>query len=350
MHSELPARTDVLYNPAVRVVAILHPYEKDRVLEPFRLQGVNVFRGNSLEPGDLPDAAIVFGGDGSVHRVIQALAGTQCPLLVVPTGGGNDFASAIGIESVDHALRAWKAFVGGQGKARTIDLGVITPMTERPAVQDEHAVPVQSATFIREDGTFEKPQQKLGSAIMRQHLHFLYDQISSEEYFCCVAGCGLDAETNRRANRFPGWFRRFGGYVISAMVSVLSYKSQALTVSLAGHDGTFHRRISEPALLVAVGNAPSYGRGMRIATRAELDDAQLDVCFVRKTGKLRVLRLFHTVFSGDHLALPEVEYFGAEHLWLESESPLGIYADGEYICETPAEIRVRPAALKVIIL
>jgi len=65
----------------VRVAAILHPYENDRVLETFRLPGANVFRGNSLEPGDMPDAAIVFGGDGSVHRVIQALAGTKTRLL-----------------------------------------------------------------------------------------------------------------------------------------------------------------------------------------------------------------------------------------------------------------------------
>ena len=333
----------------MRVAAILHPYENDRVLEPFRLPGANVFRGNSLEAGDMPDAAIVFGGDGSVHRVIQALAGTATPLLVVPTGSGNDFASAIGMRSVEDALTAWRAFVSGRGKTRVIDLGVITPMTERPPVQDEHAVPVQAQTYIREDGTFEKPQEKLAPAIMRQHLHFLYDQISSERYFCCVAGCGLDAETNRRANRMPGWFRRFGGYVLSALVSVLRYKPRTMTVSTADGEGTFRQRVSEPALLVAVGNAASYGRGMRIATKAKMDDGQLDVCFVRRAGKLRVIRLLPTVFTGDHLALPEVEYFGAEHLWLETESPLSIYADGEYICETPAEIRVKPSALHVIV-
>jgi diacylglycerol kinase (ATP) len=333
----------------VRVAAIIHPYENDRILEPFRLPGINVFRGNSLEPGDMPDVAIVFGGDGSVHRVIQALAGTPTPLLVVPTGGGNDFATAIGIRSVEDSINAWKAFVAGRGKTRVIDLGSITPMTERPPVEDEHAVPLQSQTYVREDGTFEKPQQKLASAIMRQHLHFLYDQISSERYFCCVAGCGLDAESNRRANRMPAWFRRFGGYVLSAIVSVLRYQSQKMTVSLAANDGTFHQRISESALFVAVGNAPSYGRGMRIATKAQMDDGALDVCFVRRAGKLRILKLFHTVFTGDHLALPEVEYFEAGHLWLETESPLSIYADGEYICDTPAEIRVRPAALHVVI-
>jgi diacylglycerol kinase (ATP) len=333
----------------VRVAAIIHPYENDRILEPFRLPGVNVFRGNSLEPGDMPDVAIVFGGDGSVHRVIQSLAGTETPLLVVPTGSGNDFASAIGIRSVEDALTAWKSFVAGRGKTRVLDLGLITPMTERPPVQDEHAVPVQAQTYIREDGTFEKPQQKLASAIMRQHLHFLYDQISSERYFCCVAGCGLDAETNRRANRMPGWFRRLGGYVLSAIVSVLRYEPQRMTVSEPDAEGTFRQRISEPALFVAVGNAPSYGRGMRIATKAEMDDGNLDVCFVRRAGKLRVIRVLHTVFTGDHLALPEVDYFKTNHLWLETESPLSIYADGEYICETPAEIRVKPAALHVVV-
>jgi diacylglycerol kinase (ATP) len=333
----------------VRAAAILHPYENDRVLEPFRLPGANIFRGNSLEPGDLPDAAIVFGGDGSVHRVIQALAGSECPLLVVPTGSGNDFANAVGMRTVADAQRAWKAFLRGQRKTRTIDLGVITPMTERPPVQDENAVPVQSQTYIREDGTFEKPQEKLAPAIMRQHLHFLYDAIHSERYFCCVAGAGLDSQTNRIANRLPGSFRRAGGYLACAVMSLLRYRAQRMTVSLPDSEGSFHARISEPALFVAIGNGPSYGGGLRIAAPARLDDAALDVCFVRNAAKSRILRVLPTVFRGTHIHLPEVEYFTAKHLWLESESPLPIYADGEYVCETPAEIRVLPRSLRLIV-
>ena len=333
----------------MRVAAILHPYEHDRVLEPFRLPGANVFRGNSLEPGDLPEAAIVFGGDGSVHRVIQALAGSECPLLVVPTGSGNDFANAIGIESVADALRAWKAFLGGDRNTRTIDLGVITPMSERPAVQDENAVPMHSQTFVREDGTFEKPKEKLAPAIMRQHLHFLYEAINSERYFCCVAGAGLDSETTRVANRWPAWLRRAGGYLICAIISLFRYRAQKMTISLPDNEGSFRTRISEPALFVAIGNSPSYGGGMRIAARAQLDDAALDVCFVRNAAKSRILRILHTVFRGTHVQLPEVEYFTAADLWLESDSPLPIYADGEYICDTPAEIRVRARSLRLIV-
>jgi diacylglycerol kinase (ATP) len=334
----------------VRVAAILHPYEKDKIVEPFRLAGANVFRGNSLEAGDLPDAVIVFGGDGSVHRVIQALAGSDRPLLVVPTGSGNDFASAIGIRSLADSLRAWEAFVGGHGRTRTIDLGVITPMTEQPPVEDEDAVPVPGQTFVREDGTFQKPKRKLAPAIMRQHLHFLYDAIKSERYFCCVAGAGLDSQTNRLANKLPSPMRRLGGYLACAVLSLLRYRPQTMTVSLADEDGSFRARVSEPAWLVAVGNAPSYGRGMRIAAQAQLNDGHLDVCFVRRASRLRVLTVLHTVFRGDHLQLPEIEYFPARDLWLESELPLAIYADGEYVCDTPAEIRVRTAAVRVIVL
>ncbi len=333
----------------MRVAAILHPYQKDSLLEPFRSEKVNLFRGNMVESNDLPETVIVFGGDGSVHRVIQAMAGSECPLLVVPTGSGNDFADSIGIRTIGTAIAAWHKYLEGGRNTRTIDLGVITPLSERVPLQDEHAVPVNGSTYIREDGTFEKPEQTLAPAIMRQHLHHLYDSISSETYFCCIAGAGLDSETNRRANRMPAFVRAHGGYIFWALASLFRYKQQPITISVPDGEGDFRARVSEPALLAAIGNAPTYGHGLRIATHAELDDGELDVCFVRRASKARVLRLFHTVFNGSHLSLPEVEYFRARELWFESETPLEIYADGEYICETPAEIRIKPRALRVIV-
>jgi len=333
----------------VRVAAVLHPYQKDSLIEPFRSEKANLFRGNMVEADDLPSAVIVFGGDGSVHRVIQAMAGSECPLLVVPTGSGNDFADSIGIRTIGTAIAAWHKFLEGGNNTRTIDLGVITPLSDRAPLVDENAVPVNGATYVREDGTFEKPAETLGPAIMRQHLHHLYDAVSTETYFCCVAGAGMDSETNRRANKMPAWLRGHGGYILGAIASVFTYRQQKITISLPDEEGDFKARVSEPALLAAIGNASSYGNGMRIAAQAKMDDGELDVCFVRRVGRARVLRLFHTVFSGEHLSLKEVEYFRAKHLWIESETPLEIYGDGEFICETPAEVRVREQALRVIV-
>ena len=82
-------------------------------------------------------------------------------------------------------------------------------------------------------------------------------------------------------------------------------------------------------MLLAFANAPSYGHGMRIAPRAQLDDGKLDVCFVRQTPKLRLLRLFPIVFSGGHLRRAEVTYAQCSGLKIESDPPHDIFGDGE---------------------
>jgi diacylglycerol kinase (ATP) len=66
--------------------------------------------------------------------------------------------------------------------------------------------------------------------------------------------------------------------------------------------------------------------------------------------RARLLRLFCSVYSGRHLSLPEVNYFQAERLRLETDKPYEVYADGEYVCRTPVEVTVAPAALRVIVL
>jgi diacylglycerol kinase family enzyme len=59
--------------------------------------------------------------------------------------------------------------------------------------------------------------------------------------------------------------------------------------------------------------------------------------------------MFPTVYAGRHLSIKEVEYFQAARARVETEYPMGVYADGEFVCQTPIEVSVEPAALKVII-
>jgi diacylglycerol kinase family enzyme len=60
--------------------------------------------------------------------------------------------------------------------------------------------------------------------------------------------------------------------------------------------------------------------------------------------------MFPTVYAGRHLGIKEVEYFYAARARVETEHPLDVYADGEYVCRTPVEIGVQPRALKVVTL
>jgi diacylglycerol kinase (ATP) len=334
----------------VRVAAILHPYESDSCLDPFQRVGIDIFRGNEIERSDLPDAVIVVGGDGSVHRILSSLAETSCPLLVVPAGSGNDFARAVGIHSVADAIRAWDHFVSDPLRSTwTIDLGLLEhPSAPNPSHRENpDRVPDAPATwtFADKEGRFQRPSQRIDSAIMQAQMRHVSEAANARKtYFCCIAGIGLDAEANMVSERFPRSFRRRGGYSVAALSALVRHQPQSVTATL--EDGT---QFSGPSLLCAFGNAQSYGGGLRMLPAAKLDDQLLDICFVHSVSKFTVLRKFHTIYSGNHRSLDVVRYAQSPSVVIDTTQPMPIYADGEFVGSTPVRASIAPRALKVIV-
>src|SRR5229473_2206474 len=101
-------------------------------------------------------------------------------------------------------------------------------------------------------------------------------------------------------------------------------------------------------LLAAFANTQFYGDGMRIAPEADFKDGKLDVCRINTLNPFKLFCMFPTVYFGRHLLMPEVEYSRVERVHVQTETPLEIYADGEFVCETPAEISIAAGALRVI--
>src|SRR5215472_10167963 len=114
---------------------MLAPFAKKEAVRPFELEGVNVFAGNELDPNDTPDAALIFGGDGTLHHHLGTLAVKKIPTLPVPTGSANDFAASIGIRSVADALAVWERFVKTRVNTELVDLGTIQPLHPFEAVE-----------------------------------------------------------------------------------------------------------------------------------------------------------------------------------------------------------------------
>jgi diacylglycerol kinase (ATP) len=259
------------------------------------------------------DVAVLFGGDGTVHRHLSSFVNQSVPLLVVPCGSGNDFARALGLNSVDDSLEAWRAFVSaGARNTRAIDLGIIRDTDPTGIPGDEASAP------------HEPP-----------HVH----------YFCCVAGVGIDSEIARRANRLPKWPRAHGGYALSTPAEFFRFTPFPLTISRDGASGDRF----DPAILVAVANAPAFGGGMKIAPGAKLDDGKLDICVVHAMNAFKMFCLFPTIYFGRHLGFDEVEYMQAEKVRIDTKRSLAVYADGEYVCRTPFEFSVARNALRVIV-
>ena len=296
--------------------------------------------GLPASPGEA-DVVLIFGGDGTVHRHLPQLVRLQLPVLVVPCGSGNDFARALNLGSAKNSLAAWHKFSSGGGNVRSIDLGVITPWVPdpqgKPQIQGE---PLRSAEALRHPN----PVPSLTGAGEAPAPH------ATQHYFCCVGGVGLDVDIARRANKLPRWVRGHGGYVLSLLPELLRFAPIPMKIlaSEAGQLDSFTRWSEKPTVLAAFANTPAYGGGMKIAPDARLDDGQLDICIVADVDKFKLFCLFPTVYFGRHLSIPGVEYFRAQRLRVETEKPLDVYADGEYVCATPVEVSVATSALRVV--
>jgi diacylglycerol kinase (ATP) len=295
----------------VRAAAIFGPGASNKDLKPFQQNPKVTWLLDSPTDSSEADAILIFGGDGTIHRHLAQLVTMQLPVLIVPCGSGNDFARALNLRGVRDSLGAWGKFCSGGKNVWTIDLGVITPSI---AGQD-----AGEATAPHGTG----------------------------HYFCCVGGVGLDAEISRRANRLPRWLRARGGYALSLLPALWKFAPIAVTISLPGIGNP--PTLGNKSMMVTFANAPSYGGGMKIAPHARLDDGQLDICVVGHMNKLKLFCLFPTVYFGRHLKIPQVGYFQANRLRLETDEPQSVYADGEDVCRTPIDVSVARSALRVIV-
>lgn len=228
---------------------------------------------------------VACGGDGTVHEVAGALAGSRATMGVVPCGKGNDLARVLKVPKETGAA----AEVLLKGEGRWIDLGRV-----------------------------------------------------GDRYFCTVAMVGFDAEVARSINEDGVPFGGTAAYVYGVLKTLLTYRSPSM--QLTGDFGGVEGRV----FLAATGNTSTYGGGMRIVPSAVCDDGALDVCIVRHLPRWKVLLLFPRVFSGTHADLPVVEMRRTRRLRIECPEPMWIFGDGEALCRTPATLEVAEKALQVI--
>jgi diacylglycerol kinase (ATP) len=293
----------------MRAAAVLGLGCSARNLTPFQTDTNVDWRVGMPADADSADVVLLFGGDGTIHRHLSQLVKLGLPVLVVPVGSGNDFARALGLRRVRDSLLAWRRFCVGQDNVRAIDLGVITPLEVAGGAPAPH---------------------------------------ESCRYFGSVAGVGLDGEVVRRANALPRWVRGHGGYALTLVPTLFRFAPLPMKILVPDEAGGWTTRSDQPTILAAFANTSTYGGGMKIAPRARMDDGQLDVCVIGGIDPFKLACLFPTVYFGRHLGIRGVEYFQTARLRVETEAPLDVYADGEYVCQTPVEVAVRGGALKGI--
>lgn len=215
-------------------------------------------------------------------------ASLRPPLGLVPIGTGNAFSRDLGLRAGDWKLAIERLL---QGNVRDVDIGQL-------------------------------------------------DCAGGRHYFHNIVGQGFVVAAGTTANRLKHMGK--SAYTLAALWQTLQLPSSYLRLRIDD------QLIEQDSLLLEIANSRYTGTNFLIAPAARLDDGLLDLVLVRRLSRLRLLRLFHTIYSGEHIHYPEVTVLqGREFEILEpARQPLMI--DGELIGETPARIRCLPAGLKML--
>ncbi|WBB82309.1 diacylglycerol kinase [Micromonospora sp. WMMD882] len=237
-------------------------------------------------------ALLTVGGDGTVHRALQAVAGTAVAFGPVPAGTGNDFAADTGfpvdpdaaVEVIVAALRA--------GRTRPVDLARMTGA----------------------DGTVR--------------------------WYGAVLAAGFDAVVNERANRMR-WPRGPRRYDLAIVAELARLRPRRYTLRLDGVPQDVD------AVLVAVGNCASYGGGMRICPDADPTDGLLDVVVGGRFDRRTLMRVKPRIYQGSHVRHPLVRSYRARTVEVAAEG-IVTYADGERALPLPVTVTAVPAAARLL--
>lgn len=238
------------------------------------------------------DCLLVMGGDGMMHLGVNACAGTDVPLGLLPAGTGNDMCRGYGLDA--------------RG-----------PVPAARAVDPDRTVRVDAlrVTGALEDG-------------------------STQAWVGSVLASGFDARVNRRANamsRPKGPLR----YAVAALAELATFTPLRYRISLDG------RPRELDAMLVAVGNGGYFGGGMNICPDADPRDGLLDVTVVHPVSRPTLLAMLPRMFDGSFVRHPAIERTRASRVEVLGEDLVAM-GDGEQLGPTPLAVESVPGALTLL--
>ncbi|KAJ1684523.1 hypothetical protein LUZ63_020278 [Rhynchospora breviuscula] len=248
-----------------------------------------------------PDLLVVGGGDGTVSRAAEAVAGTSTTLGVLPLGTANDFARTLQIPAdLPGAVRTLT-----HGKVVDVDLGWMTRSDP--------------------DGT--------GSGITTGYLNVASVGLST----------GVTAALSPRAKRLLGP----AAYPVATLRAFRRHRP--FTASLTFPDGDHPDLEMTDLLQVAVGNGKHYGGGNAVSPVASLDDHLLDVYAIdrgRWWDHVSIARLFR---DGRFVEHDRVVHVRTRSVRVTTDEPMPVNLDGEIAGHTPAAFTVERNAVRVVV-
>lgn len=240
----------------------------------------------------------VYGGDGTVMEVACGLLGSDVPMLILAGGTGNLVAAELRLPG--QVEKACELVCGEENHSRKIDVGMIE---ERP--------------------------------------------------FLLRIGCGIEVgavheATRELKNQFGKW-----AYVYAGIKMLQETPETDYELVIDGKEKIVTRGVA-----CVVANAGTVGVGrLTLAPSVDVNDGKLDVFFLKKANVEGIVQIAGKMMGLDKLRDEEpaldashaMTHWRAETVEIRTDPSLEIQVDGDIVTETPASIRVLPAALRVVV-
>jgi YegS/Rv2252/BmrU family lipid kinase len=262
------------------------------------LQAIEITR-SAIKSG--AEMIIGVGGDGTMNEIANGfyenkrIINPETTLGILPSGTGCDFTRSLNIpKGLRNALR-----VITEAPPALIDVGKVTYRTH--------------------------PGQE------------------EERYFLNISDFGAGGEVVRKVNQ-KRLERKASSYVRCLVSTMLHYKNKWLRIRIDGEE------IPDTEYLVGVvANGRIFGKGMKIAPGAKLDDGLFDIVLIKGMKFLEFCMHGWRILNGSHLSVSKVSFHRGrkvEALPAKDEEVL-LELDGEQLGKLPATFEIIPLSFLV---
>jgi YegS/Rv2252/BmrU family lipid kinase len=125
-------------------------------------------------------------------------------------------------------------------------------------------------------------------------------------------------------------------YLLSILKHIIGYREKPCMLQMP------HKTISQDCFMISVANGQRYGGGFKVAPRASVTDALLDVNMVGKVSLLKRIRYLPVIEKGKHLQLPFIQYEQVPSIAISSKEILYAHIDGELEIDSRFDIEILP--------
>ncbi|WP_223294043.1 diacylglycerol/lipid kinase family protein [Pelodictyon phaeoclathratiforme] len=217
---------------------------------------------------------IACGGDGTLHEVVNAVAGEERTVGILPIGSANDFIKTLNPRKEHHKGIAHLF----EGTSKKVDLG--------------------SVSF----------------------------GVANHRYFVNSLGIGFTGRVAKAVKRLP-WLKGELGYVYALFSVLAGYSSLNMHITITLEDSVLE--LHEPVFAFTVSNGKIEGGKFIISPHAELSDGLLDICILKDIRRYEFFRFVLKYLNGTHINDPKILYCKAKAVTLTLMAPEVMHMDGE---------------------